>query len=133
MNNPALKQKRMVTGFQKFSLGLGDLGYSLVVNTFSSYILFFGATVMGVNASLMGTVIALGTVWDAITDPIMGYISDNTRSRIFGRRHLYVLIGMFGMVVCNVLLWSVPRNFAYLYNYGSNAGIRAVVGYGGGL
>ena len=112
MNNPALKQKRMVTGFQKFSLGLGDLGYSLVVNTFSSYILFFGATVMGVNASLMGTVIALGTVWDAITDPIMGYISDNTRSRIFGRRHLYVLIGMFGMVVCNVLLWSVPRNFS---------------------
>ena len=112
MNNPALKQKRMVTGFQKFSLGLGDLGYSLVVNTFSSYILFFGATVMGVNASLMGTVIAIGTVWDAITDPIMGYISDNTRSRIFGRRHLYILIGMFGMVICNVLLWSVPRDFS---------------------
>ena len=112
MNNPALKQKRMVTGFQKFSLGLGDLGYSLVVNTFSSYILFFGVTVMGVNPSVMGAVIAVGTVWDAITDPIMGYISDNTRSRIFGRRHLYILIGMFGMVICNVLLWSVPRDFS---------------------
>ena len=112
MNNPALKQKRMVTGFQKFSLGLGDLGYSLVVNTFSSYILFFGVTVMGVNPSVMGAVIAVGTVWDAITDPLMGYISDNTRSRIFGRRHLYILIGMFGMVICNVLLWSVPRDFS---------------------
>lgn len=99
----------MVTGFQKFSLGLGDLGYSLVVNTFSSYILFFGNTVMGVSGTVMGAVIAVGTVWDAVTDPVMGYISDNTRNRVFGRRHLYALIGMFGMVICNILLWSVPR------------------------
>lgn len=100
----------MVTGFQKVSLGLGDLGYSMVVNTFSSYILFFGSTVMGVDSAVMGAVIAAGTIWDAITDPVMGYISDNTRNRIFGRRHLYILIGIFGMVICNILLWSVPRD-----------------------
>ena len=87
----------MVTGFQKVSLGLGDLGYSMVVNTFSSYILFFGSTVMGVDSAVMGAVIAAGTIWDAITDPVMGYISDNTRNRIFG------------MVICNILLWSLPR------------------------
>lgn len=110
-NVAAVKQKKSVTGMQKFTLGLGDLGYSLVVNTFSSYILFFGSTVMGVPSGIMGLVIACGIVWDAFTDPVMGFISDNTRSRLFGRRHQYILIGIFGMVVCNVMLWSLPEDF----------------------
>lgn len=112
MKNSVVKQKKMVTTAQKLSLGFGDLGYSLVANTFSSYMLFFGNTVMGVSGTLMGVAIAIGTVWDAITDPVMGFISDNTRNNFFGRRHLYILIGTIGMTIANVLLWSVPMTFS---------------------
>ena len=112
MKNSVVKQKKMVTTAQKLSLGFGDLGYSLVANTFSSYMLFFGNTVMGVSGTLMGIAIAIGTVWDAITDPVMGFISDNTRNNFFGRRHLYILIGTIGMTIVNVLLWSVPMTFS---------------------
>ena len=108
MENSVVKQKKMVTTAQKLSLGFGDLGYSLVANTFSSYMLFFGNTVVGVSGTLMGLAIALGTVWDALTDPVMGFVSDNTRSNFWGRRHLYILIGTIGMAIVNVLLWSVP-------------------------
>ena len=108
MKDSSLKQKRIVKTSQKLSLGMGDLGYSLVANTYSSYILFFGNTVMGVSGTIMGLIIALGTVWDAVTDPIMGFMSDNTRSNTFGRRHLYALIGMIGMAIANVVLWAVP-------------------------
>lgn len=41
-------KKRTITPAQKWGLGLGDLGYSLIANTLASYILFFGNTVMGV-------------------------------------------------------------------------------------
>ena len=112
MKNSVVKQKKMVTTAQKLSLGFGDLGYSLVANTFSSYMLFFGNTVMGVSGTLMGVAIAIGTVWDAITDPVMGFISDNTRNNFFGRRHLFILIGTIGMTIANVLLWSVPMTFS---------------------
>ncbi|MBQ4073571.1 MAG: MFS transporter [Clostridia bacterium] len=112
MKNSVVKQKKMVTTAQKLSLGFGDLGYSLVANTFSSYMLFFGNTVMGVSGTLMGVAIAIGTVWDAITDPVMGFISDNTRNNFFGRRHFYILIGTIGMTIANVLLWSVPMTFS---------------------
>lgn len=112
MKNSVVKQKKMVTTAQKLSLGFGDLGYSLVANTFSSYMLFFGNTVMGVSGTLMGIAIAIGTVWDALTDPVMGFISDNTRNNFFGRRHLYILIGAIGMAIVNILLWSVPMTFS---------------------
>ena len=112
MKNSVVKQKKMVTTTQKLSLGFGDLGYSLIANTFSSYMLFFGNTVMGVSGTLMGVAIAIGTVWDAITDPIMGFVSDNTRNNFFGRRHLYILIGTIGMTIVNILLWSVPMDFS---------------------
>ncbi len=105
-------QKRMVTLSQKLSLGFGDLGYSLVVNTFSSYMLFFGNTVMGVSGTLMGVAIAIGTIWDALTDPVMGFISDNARSHFFGRRHLWIIIGTIGMVVVNILIWAVPAGLS---------------------
>ncbi len=103
---------RMVTPAQKLSLGFGDLGYSLIANTFASYMLFFGNTVMGVSGTLMGVAIAVGTIWDALTDPVMGFISDNTRNNFWGRRHLYILIGTIGMVVVNILLWSVPMSLS---------------------
>ncbi|MGI6595043.1 MAG: MFS transporter, partial [Christensenellales bacterium] len=75
------------------------------------YILFFGNTVMGVPGTVMGAAIAVGTVWDAITDPAQGFISDNTRNKFFGRRHLYILIGLIGMVIGNIFLWAVPQSF----------------------
>lgn len=108
MKDASVKQKKIVKTSQKMSLGMGDLGYSLVANTYSSYILFFGNTVIGVSGTIMGLIIALGTVWDAVTDPIMGFVSDNTRNKTFGRRHLFALIGMVGMAIVNALLWAVP-------------------------
>ena len=105
-------KKRMVTTSQKLALGFGDLGYSLIVNTFASYMLFFGNTVMGVPGTLMGIAIAVGTVWDAITDPVMGFISDNSRNHLFGRRHLFILIGTVGMVIVNILIWAIPASLS---------------------
>lgn len=67
---------------------------------------------LGVNPALIGLVIALSRIWDAFTDPVMGAISDNTRSR-FGRRKPYIVTGA---VMCGLLfaaMWMVPAGLSH--------------------
>lgn len=117
MNKVKARKRGIITPAQKLGLGLGDLGYSLIANTLASYIMFFGITVMGVPGKLMGVAVAVGTAWDAVTDPAQGFISDNTKNNFFGRRHLYILIGLIGMVVANIFLWSVPNSFSQIAKF----------------
>ena len=47
-------------------------------------------------------------LWDALSDPIMGHLSDNTRTR-WGRRRPYILIGGIAVALSFVAMWWVPR------------------------
>ena len=64
---------------------------------------------LGVSAVLVGVAQMVPRFWDAITDPIMGHITDNTRSR-FGRRP-YILMGGFAVALSFVAMWAVPRSW----------------------
>ena len=70
--------------------------------------MFFATSVMGLQGALVGAMIALTSLWDGVSDPIIGYLSDRTKNRFFGRRLLYMLIASFSLAICNVLLWSCP-------------------------
>ena len=76
--------------------------------TVNSFIMFFATSVMGLQGALVGAMIALTSLWDGASDPIIGYLSDRTKNRFFGRRLLYMLIASFSLAICNVLLWSCP-------------------------
>ena len=88
--------------------GIGNLGYSIVSQTITNFFMFFGTSVLKVSGSLVGFAVALSTVWDAITDPVVGYVSDNKRLGAFGFRNGYMLIGVFGIAILNLIVWSVP-------------------------
>jgi glycoside/pentoside/hexuronide:cation symporter, GPH family len=60
--------------------------------------------ILGVSPALIGTVLMLMRLWDAITDPIMGYVSDNWKGK-FGRRKPFLLIGSLLMSVAYPLIW----------------------------
>lgn len=76
--------------------------------TVNSFIMFFATSVMGLQGALVGAMIALTSLWDGVSDPIIGYLSDRTKNRFFGRRLLYMLIASLSLAICNVLLWSCP-------------------------
>lgn len=63
---------------------------------------------LGMNPALVGLVSALPRLTDAITDPLMGYISDHTKSK-WGRRRPYIFFGAIGAGVLFALLWQLPR------------------------
>ena len=62
---------------------------------------------LGMNPALVGLLGALPRLTDAITDPLMGYASDNTRSR-WGRRRPYIFVGAISVAIVFTLLWQLP-------------------------
>ena len=63
----------------------------------------------GMNPALVGLLSAIPRFTDAATDPIMGYISDNTRSR-WGRRRPYIFVGAILAGLSFAALWQLPRD-----------------------
>lgn len=85
----------------------GDLfggGAQLVIGFF--YLRFL-TDVVRINPILAGTVVLISKIWDAVSDPVMGSLSDNTRSR-FGRRRPFMLAGFFLIIIAFTLLWYAP-------------------------
>ncbi|MGB5245212.1 MAG: MFS transporter [Woeseia sp.] len=64
---------------------------------------------LGMNPALVGLVSALPRLTDALTDPLMGYISDTTRSR-WGRRRPYIFVGAIAVGIIYALLWQLPAD-----------------------
>ena len=66
---------------------------------------------LGMSPALLGLVLMILRGWDALTDPVMGNISDNTRTR-WGRRRPYIALGAVLTAVCYLMLWRVPVGLA---------------------
>ncbi len=107
LSKPYVKNSHM------FALGLGDLGYSLVSCTVATYIAPFATMALNAQATLIGIALAIGVIVDAISDPIVGYWSDNFKNKIFGKRHLFMLIGLVGMLATSIFIWNIPYEYIW--------------------
>jgi GPH family glycoside/pentoside/hexuronide:cation symporter len=63
---------------------------------------------LGLSAFWLGFILIIPRLWDAISDPIIGHLSDNTRSR-WGRRRPYLLLGGLLVAVTFVVMWWIPK------------------------
>jgi sugar (glycoside-pentoside-hexuronide) transporter len=88
----------------KIGFGMGDIygGGALVLIGF--YYLHFLTDVMGINPVHAGIIFLVSKAWDAITDPVMGIISDRTKSR-WGRRRPYFLFGIVLIFISFLAMW----------------------------
>lgn len=100
--------KKKLGFWTKLSYGIGNLGYGSMGQTVNSFIMFFATSVMGLSGVLVGATIAITSLWDGVSDPIIGYFSDRTKNKFFGRRLLHMLCASFLLAVTNLLLWSCP-------------------------
>jgi len=92
---------------QKLIYGLGAFVNNLLAAAIGGMVIVLNLG-LGMNPALVGLLGALPRLTDAITDPLMGYISDNTRSR-WGRRRPYIFIGAIISGVVFALLWQLPE------------------------
>lgn len=77
---------------RRLGYGVGDFGFNLFFTTASLYLLFYYTDVLGLSPSTAGWVFAGALVWDAVFDPVMGYVANRTRTR-WGRYRPYLLFG----------------------------------------
>jgi len=100
---------------QKVAYGLGAFVNNLLAAAIGGMIIVLNLG-LGMNPALVGLLAAIPRLTDAITDPLIGYLSDNTRSR-WGRRRPYIFIGAITVGVVFALLWQLPdgRSEAYYF------------------
>ena len=91
----------------KILYGVGDTGFSLTATLIGVYFLLFLTDVVGLRPALAGLVMMVARQWDWINDPLIGHISDRTRSR-WGRRRPFLLFGALPFVVSFAMMWWRP-------------------------
>lgn len=91
----------------KAGFGVGDLGGNLFFTAMGFYTLNYLTDTVGIAAVLAGAAVLIGKIWDAVTDPMMGFISDRTRSR-WGRRRPYFLFGALPLLLTMWYFFSAP-------------------------
>ncbi len=92
---------------EKLSYGTGILGQNLIYNMMSMYILFYFTDILKIPASVASIIIISASLWDAVNDPIMGMIADNTRSR-WGKFRPYLIFGSFFIGMITILCFANP-------------------------
>lgn len=100
--------------------GLGECANSLIMNGFFGFAMLYYTEALKLSPVLAGLAMSLSVFWEAITDPVMGHLSDHTRHR-FGRRHPWMLFGGLLMALCFYFIWDVPAplrgNHTVLFGY----------------
>ncbi|MDA3854285.1 MAG: MFS transporter [Bacteroidales bacterium] len=107
--------KDIVPFGQKMAFGAGNLVNNLLPGALGIF-MFFLVTAFGMDPFLAGLLGGLPRILDAITDPIMGYISDNTRSK-YGRRRPYIFLGAILSGVLFAVLWQLDPEKTMMYNF----------------
>jgi Na+/melibiose symporter-like transporter len=100
-----------LSGKDKIIYGIGAFGYGSVNQTFGNFLMFFGTGILGLSGTLMGLAVSVATVWDAVTDPIIGSMSDNYSGRFLGKRHSFMFIGCICVAIINIIIWSIDSSW----------------------
>ncbi|MDF2495409.1 MAG: hypothetical protein K0S66_2343 [Sphingomonas sp.] len=96
----------------KLLFGVGSLAEGAQTVAFGSYLLIFYNQVMGVPAGIVSAALMASLVIDAISNPILGHISDNLRSR-WGRRHPFMYAAALPTALCFWLMFNPPQGWSH--------------------
>ena len=99
-----------------FFYSTSNFGISIINASILGFVLYFYLTegMTGLNldpliiGALVGTALMVGRIVDAFVNPVVGWLSDNTRWKTWGRRRPFVLIGIIPMTISFILLFNPP-------------------------
>ena len=92
---------------EKIGYGFGDMSSSMFWKIFSYYLPFFYSNIFGLNLVDAGVLVLVTRIWDAVSDPMMGIISDRTQTK-WGKYRPYLLWVAPFFSICGILLFTTP-------------------------
>ena len=101
--------KTRISSWRLLGYALGDGASCIAFAGVANFALLYYTSVLGLGPGMAGLALSISVFYDAITDPLMGHISDNTRSR-WGRRLPYVLVGGLLLAPAFFSIWILPAN-----------------------
>jgi len=103
-----MEKKEKLSFWTKIIYGSGDLGFSMNNSIIAAFFPIFMMDVVGISPGLVAIILFVGRSWDYINDPIIGFLSDRTRTR-WGRRRPFLLFGALPFALSFILLWLSPK------------------------
>ena len=104
-----------VAGAEKLTTGviwaysIPRIGFGIMGLLFGTYLMKFSTDVLLIAPAAMGALIAASRIWDGVSDPLAGYLSDGTHSR-FGRRRIWLFMSSVPMSLGLIMIWSPPTS-----------------------
>lgn len=98
---------RKLSFLTKFFYGIGDIGNALINSAIQFFLMKFYTDGALILPALAGNALLIGKFWDAINDPLFGWLADRTNSKL-GRRRVFMFFGAIPLGISIALLWHVP-------------------------
>ncbi|SDK08568.1 MFS transporter [Natronincola ferrireducens] len=98
------KRKRL-SFFTKAGYGSASMADTIFYDFVFVFFLFFLTDIAGISPAFAGTIAFVGVLWDAITDPLAGFVSDNTKSK-YGRRRPYIIGSVIPLIITLTLMFT---------------------------
>ncbi|WP_273235495.1 glycoside-pentoside-hexuronide (GPH):cation symporter [Ileibacterium valens] len=108
---------KKVSAREKYDFGIGAIGKEAICNMIGSFLMLYFTDTLFLVPAFVGILFFVARIWDAINDPMMGMIVDNTRSR-FGKFRIWLVIGTLVNAVVFVLLFhtfNLQGTSLYIY------------------
>jgi len=108
---------------QLMAYGSGGIIPIALFNIAGILVGLMGNISLGLSAFWLGVILIIPRLWDAVSDPIVGHISDNIRTP-WGRRRPFILVGGILVALCFVMLWWIPKGEMVKAWFPSDAGFQ---------
>ena len=103
------KEKTYLKWYNKIGYGSGDIAGNVVYALLSAFVMIFLTDTVGMNAGVVGTLIAISKLFDGVSDIFFGSLIDKTNSKM-GKARPWMLYGYFGCAICLVAIFCIPAN-----------------------
>lgn len=110
-NQKILDPNAKLSFMERLAYGLGDYSGNLIYSSISSFLLVYYVSVLGVDAAVAASIMAISKIFDGVSDLIMGRIVDKTHSK-WGKARPWILRMCIPLGVCTVLMFTVPSSLA---------------------
>ncbi len=97
---------RKLSPWTKHGYGIGTVGDTLAYSWTSCFLIFFLTDFAGLNPAFAGFIIMLSVIWDGVTDPVIGSLSDKCKSK-YGRRRPFIIGAAGPLALALVLMFTV--------------------------
>lgn len=111
-----MTEKRYLNWFNKIGYGSGDVAGNMVYALLSSFVMIYLTDTVGLNAGVVGTLMAVSKIFDGVTDVFFGNMIDRTRSKM-GKARPWMLWPYFGNVVCLIGCFAIPTEWGQTAQY----------------